>query len=138
MARYGGRKQKYDIRDVHEVAVLYNRIWRDYARFPTTGRIPAGLPRPSREDLWRVGKPYIESTGTVGEGVARLQFIFQDFTKEDAEQWARNFIRENKAPYTDIETKTRRDLRGNAVQPPGAELPTVIVNVEFRMHPDFR
>jgi len=130
MAQYTGN-QKFDIRDVHQVARRYNQLWREYSNFPQEGR-------PSDYDLWRHGKPAISTEGTISDGEARLIFVFRDYTQADAEQWVRRYIRDNKVPYTSF-NMTHGDVPLNDFYAPGEEMPTYTrVVLKFEMHPDYR
>ncbi len=113
-------------KDVIKVFAIYNELWKNYSGFP-------GPDRPSDSDFWDMRKPAMQSGGTIGEGAATLTFTFRNSTEEAATKWVKEFIGAYKLPYTSVETRPSRDLRGLITYEPGEEVPTYVrVIIEFK------
>jgi len=126
MPRYEVKNVSF--KDVIKVFRIYNELWKDYSGFPGPGR-------PSDDELWDMGKPAMQSGGTIGEGAAVLTFTFRNSTEHEATKWVKEFVGAYKLPYTSMETKPSRNLRGLINYEPGEEVPTYVrVIVEFKQN----
>ena len=124
MARYEYKNVSF--KDVVKVFKIYNQLWKKYSGFP-------GIDRHSDNDLWDMGKPTIQSGGTLGEGAATLTFTFRNSTEQEATNWVKEFIGAYKLPHTSVETIPSRNLRGLINYEPGEEVPTYVrVIIEFK------